>query len=117
MQPRYRMVENVFEKLNAPGEWYFNKTEKALYYYPDAETDMTKATVEIVRLKHLIEFNGTKENPVRHIHLDGLVFRHAARSFMENKEQLLRSAWTTYRGGAVFLNGAEDCSSASGEFD
>jgi len=29
---------------------------------------------------------------------------------MENKEPLLRSDWTTYRGGAVFFNGAEDCS-------
>jgi hypothetical protein len=28
---------------------------------------------------------------------------------MENKEPLLRSDWTTYRGGAVFFSGAEDC--------
>lgn len=28
---------------------------------------------------------------------------------MENKEPLLRSDWTTYRGGAVLFNGAEDC--------
>ena len=28
---------------------------------------------------------------------------------METKEPLLRSDWTIYRGGAVFLDGAEDC--------
>ena len=28
---------------------------------------------------------------------------------MDNKEPLLRSDWTTYRGGAVFFNGTEDC--------
>ena len=28
---------------------------------------------------------------------------------MENKEPLLRSDWTTYRGGALFFNGAENC--------
>jgi hypothetical protein len=28
---------------------------------------------------------------------------------MDNREPLLRSDWTTYRGGAVFFAGAEDC--------
>ncbi len=28
---------------------------------------------------------------------------------MENKEPLLRSDWTTYRGGAILFDGAEDC--------
>ena len=28
---------------------------------------------------------------------------------MDNKEPLLRSDWTTYRGGALFFDGAEDC--------
>jgi len=40
---------------------------------------------------------------------EGLTFRHAARTFMDNKEPMVRSDWTTYRGGAVFLNGTEDC--------
>jgi len=117
MHPRYRMVENVFEELDAPHEWYYNRDEKTLYYYPDAKTDISKAVVEVVRLKHLFEFNGTKEDPVKFLTLDGLVYRHTARSFMENKEPLLRSDWTTYRGGAVFFNGAEDCSVLNGEFD
>jgi hypothetical protein len=29
---------------------------------------------------------------------------------MDNKEKLVRSDWTTYRGGAIFYNGCEDCS-------
>lgn len=117
MHPRYRMVENVFEELDAPGEWFFNQKENMLYYYPHAEADLSSAKVEIVRLKHLIEFQGTKENPVRFINLQGLVFKHTARSFMENKEPLLRSDWTVYRGGAVVFNGAEDCALTDCEFD
>ncbi|MFV0591772.1 MAG: right-handed parallel beta-helix repeat-containing protein [Draconibacterium sp.] len=117
MHPRYRIVENVFEELDTPGEWYFNKKEKRLYYYPLPGEDIAKATVEIVRLKHLIELNGTKGKPVKNVRFDGFIFRHAARSFMENKEPLLRSDWTTYRGGAVFVNGAEDCSILNCEFD
>ncbi|RIJ49208.1 PDZ domain-containing protein [Maribellus luteus] len=117
MHPRYRMVENVFEELDAPGEWYYNETESMLYYFPLNDEDISKALVEIVRLKHLLELNGTKEEPVKHVQFDGFVFRHAARSFMENREPLLRSDWTTYRGGAVFINGAEDCLLQNCEFD
>jgi hypothetical protein len=29
---------------------------------------------------------------------------------MDNKEPILRSDWTMYRGGAIFFDGAEDCS-------
>ena len=47
---------------------------------------------------------------MRFVSFKGLTFRHAARTFMENKEPLVRSDWTIYRGGAIFFNGAEDCS-------
>ena len=117
MHPRYRIIENLMEELDSPGEWFYNKQERILFYYPETETDLQNAQVEIVRLKNLIEFNGTKETPVKFIHIDGLVFRHSARTFMENKEQLLRSDWTTYRGGAVFVNGAEDIRIENCEFD
>lgn len=117
VHPRYRMVENVFEELDVPGEWYYEARENMLYYYPNKNEDINAATIEIVRLKHLVEFNGTKEAPVKFVNFKGFVFRHAARSFMENKEQLLRSDWTTYRGGSVVFNGAEDCSIQNCEFD
>lgn len=117
MHPLYRFVENIKEELDVPGEWYYDRSESKLYYMPLPEIDLDEAKVEIVRLKHLIEFNGTKENPVRGIHLQGLVFKHTARTFMENKEQLLRSDWTMYRGGAIVFNGAEECSVENCEFD
>ncbi|GAB1451010.1 PDZ domain-containing protein [Draconibacterium sp.] len=117
MHPRYRMVENVFEELDAPGEWYYNKNIKTLYFYPQPGLDLAKAKIEIVKLRNLIEFKGTKKKPVRFVQFEGFVFRHTARSFMDNKEPLLRSDWTTYRGGAVMFNGAEDCSILNCEFD
>lgn len=117
MHPLYRFVENIKEELDVPREWYYDRSESKLYYMPLPEIDLDEAKVEIVRLKHLIEFNGTKENPVRGIHLQGLTFKHTARTFMENKEQLLRSDWTMYRGGAIVFNGAEECSVENCEFD
>lgn len=109
MHPRFRFVENVFEELDAPGEWFLDAGTSTLYYYPPADLNLAKATVEAVRLRHLIEFRGTRDAPVRFVGLKGLTFRHAARTFMDNKEPLVRSDWTTYRGGAIFYNATEDC--------
>ncbi|HEX5669167.1 MAG TPA: right-handed parallel beta-helix repeat-containing protein, partial [Chitinophagaceae bacterium] len=117
MHPVFRIAENIFEELDAPGEWFFDQQEAKLYYMPPATADLKKAVVEIVRLKHLVEFNGSIEKPLKNIHLEGFVFRHTARTFMENKDPLLRSDWTIYRGGAIVYNGAEDCSISDCEFD
>ena len=117
MHPRYRMIENIFEELDVPGEWYYDNNKRLLYYFPFPGTDLSSDKVEIVRLKHLLEFQGTEEKPVQFVNLDGLVFKHSARSFMENKEPLLRSDWTIYRGGALLYNCATDCTVSNCEFD
>jgi hypothetical protein len=109
MHDKYRFVENIFEELDAPGEWFLDQEQSRLYFYPPSGVDMKTATVEAVRLRHLVEFRGSESAPVRHVRIRGLAFRHAARTFMENREPLLRSDWTTYRGGAILLEGTEDC--------
>lgn len=116
MHAVFRMVENIFEELDAPGEWFLNETTHKLYYYPK-EKDIHTAKTEIVRLPHLIEFNGTMEEPVTNVHLNGFVFKHTSRTFMENKDPLLRSDWTIYRGAAIVFNGAENCNISNCEFD
>jgi hypothetical protein len=109
MHKEHRFVENIFEELDAPGEWFLNAKTSTLYFYPPAGLDPATATFEGVRLPHLIEFRGTEQAPVRFVGFKGLTFRHAARTFMETKEPLLRTDWAIYRGAALFVNGAEDC--------
>jgi len=104
-----RFVENIFEELDAPGEWFLDAKQSILYFFPPAGLDLAKATLEAVRLKHLVEFRGTEQAPVKFVGFKGLAFRHAARTFMETKEPLLRTDWTIYRGGALLLTGTEDC--------
>lgn len=112
-----RFVENIFEELDAPGEWFLNNKTHTLYFYPLAGLDLKKAVVEATRLRTLVEFRGDQTNPVKWINLRGLTFRHAERTVMDNREPLLRSDWTIYRGGAIFFNGAEDCSLAESFID
>jgi hypothetical protein len=104
-----QFVENIFEELDAPGEWFLNNKTHTLYYYPPAGLDLSKAVIEATRLRNLVEFRGDNKNPVRFISLKGLTFRQAARTVMDTREPLLRTDWAIYRGGAIFFNGAEDC--------
>lgn len=110
LHPDNRMVENIFEELDAPGEWFFDTEESVLYYYPIEGENMEKAVVETPQLKHLFEIRGTEADPVMNIRLDGLQLTQTMRTFMERYEPLLRSDWTIYRGAAVFMEGTERCS-------
>src|SRR5260370_16891198 len=109
MHAQYRFVENVFEELDARSEWYLDRANSVLYFYPPTGLDLENAAVETVRLKHLVEFRGSQASPVKWIELRGFTFQHASRTFMVTREPLLRSDWRIYRGGALFFTGAEDC--------
>ena len=117
MHEDFRMVENIFEELDAPGEWFHDRKTSTLYFLPAEGTDLAAAKVEVVRLPHLVEFHGSMEKPVKHITLQGFTVRHAARTFMDCKVPLLRSDWTIYRGGAFLLTGTEDIDIRDCEFD
>ncbi|MCW3062026.1 MAG: pectin lyase fold [Capsulimonas sp.] len=109
MHPQQRYVENIFEELDAPDEWFLNTKTHTLYYYPPAGIDLSKAIIETVRLRSLIEMRGDEAHPVRFVRFKGITFRHTTRTFMDNKEPILRSDWTIYRGGALFFSGTENC--------
>ena len=117
MHKKFRYVENIREELDAPGEWFHDAKAGLLYYLPAPGVNPATARVEGVRLRHLIEFNGTPAQPVKFITLRGLTFRHAARTFMDNREPLLRTDWTVYRGGALVFHGAEDDTVTGCDFD
>jgi hypothetical protein len=103
--------------LDAPGEWFLDKQKHILYFYPPQGMELTNAVVEVVRLKHLVEMQGSANAPVRWIALKNFTFRHTARTFMETREPLLRSDWRIYRGGALLFNGTEDCDVGNCSFD
>ena len=116
MHPEYRMVENVFEELDAPEEWFLDKTEHKLFYYPAPEVQIETAVFEGVILKELLEIRGSEKNPVHDVEIKGLTLEYSRRTFMEPYEPLLRSDWTIYRGGSLFITGAENCRVSDCEF-
>jgi hypothetical protein len=109
MHKKHRFIENVFEELDTIGEWYYDKSSKILFFFPPANENIKNALIEVPQTSSLFEFRGTEKNPVRNISVDSVELTQTLRTFMDNKEQLLRSDWTTYRGGTVFLEGTENC--------
>ena len=104
-----RFVENIFEELDAPGEWFLNRQEKKLYFYPPVGLKFKGKKIRLARLETLFHFAGSLEKPVKNIHISGVSFKNTARSFMKTKEPLLRSDWRFFRGAALFFEGAENC--------
>ena len=80
--------------------------------------DLAKATVEVVRLRHLVEFRGTQEKPVRYITLRGLHFPpcRRARSWT-TRSRCCAATGRSIAAARVLFDGAEDCAVADCEFD
>jgi hypothetical protein len=108
MHKGLRFVEGVFEELDEPGEWYLDEEASILYFYPPNNIDLSRATVDVVRLVNLVEIGSQHAAIANGISLRGLTFRHTQRTFMQTREQLLRSDWRIFRGGAVLIENAED---------
>jgi hypothetical protein len=109
MHEKHRFVENIFEELDTANEWFYDKKTRTLYFYPPQGLDITTAKFETPQTAHLFECKGTEKKPVSNITIEGLTLTQTLRTFMQNKEPLLRSDWTIYRGGAVLYDGAENC--------
>lgn len=70
-------IYNAFEFLNVPGQFFFDKTSKTLYYYPRPGEDMTTADVEAPAVEKLFDIAGTSTtNRVENITFRGITFAH-----------------------------------------
>ena len=76
-------IENVFEALDAPREWFLDRSLGRLYYRPKAD-DFASQDVVAPALDRLVVFQGDLENDgtdgesafVEHIALRGFTFKH-----------------------------------------
>lgn len=70
-------VENAFELLDSPGEWYLDRPAGTVHYIPRPGENMATARVIAPVLQTLVSGHGTATAPVHHIVFDGLQFSHA----------------------------------------
>lgn len=73
------IVENVFEALDSPGEWYLNRAKGILYYMPLPEENMNSVEVIAPAITRLVSFEGIplEQKYVQYIHFKNLDFSHS----------------------------------------
>jgi hypothetical protein len=71
------LIENALELLDRPGEWYLDRQEHRVYYYPMAGEKMNSVEVVAPALEVLVELKGTLDQPVHNIRFEGLTFSYA----------------------------------------
>ena len=65
------------ELLDEPGEWWLDVKKQKLYYMPLADEDMLTAEVVAPALETLLMVEGTPDEPVKDITLEGITFEHS----------------------------------------
>ncbi len=84
---RYR-IGNYFEALDTPGEWYLDRDDGVLYYWPREDENLDRAEVIAPVVTNLMEFRGHPEQGrfVRHLRFEGLTFRYQDWFFKKNQK-------------------------------
>jgi Fibronectin type III domain len=70
-------VENAFEVLDQPGEWYLNRSTHTVYYMPRKGEDPRRSDIEAPVLEKLVDAAGTAADPVHDLAFRGIQFSYA----------------------------------------
>ncbi|WP_329363108.1 fibronectin type III domain-containing protein [Streptomyces sp. NBC_01483] len=74
---RATYVENAYELLDQPGEWYLDRAAHRVYYLPRKGENLARADVEAAQAEKLIDGRGTAAAPVHDLAFRGLQFSYA----------------------------------------
>ena len=66
------VVWNVREGMTEPGQWYLDRTDGKMVYWPLPGEDMSKALVLAPTIESIIRIQGTGDKPARNITIRGL---------------------------------------------
>jgi hypothetical protein len=69
-------IENVFEALDTPGQWYLERSRGELYYLPRPGEEMSEVEIVAPRLAQVLRVVGRADVPVRDLRFEGLTFAH-----------------------------------------
>src|SRR5258708_7930805 len=70
-------VQNAYELLSSPGQFYLNSGTGTLYYIPRPGENLASADVEAPTVQTLVSGSGTGTAPLSNITFSGITFEHA----------------------------------------
>jgi hypothetical protein len=106
-RPSVYWMENVFEALDAPGEWYLDRPNGVFYYLPLPKEEMSSAQLIAPRLPQIIRVVGRAGAPVHDLEFEGIVFAHTEWEPPADWASSLQAAVDV--PGALFFDYAERC--------
>jgi len=109
-KPGRYFVENVFEALEIPGQWYLNRKTGVLYYLPMPGEEPDKVEVVAPRLDYLLRLEGKPADgqQVHDVHFRGLTFRHTEWSLPPAESGSAQAAVSV--PGTILWRAAKSCS-------
>ncbi|MDH2393806.1 right-handed parallel beta-helix repeat-containing protein, partial [Streptomyces sp. HNM0663] len=90
-------IENAYELLDTPGEWYLDGRYDWLYYIPQNDQEISTATFTVGRTVKLVDGAGTTTAPLHNVQFDGLTF-----SYDNWVEPNSEGGYPDFQGGAIF---------------
>jgi hypothetical protein len=109
--PKQRyFVEGIRAALDEPGEWYFDRSQGTLYYWPMEGEDPAAAEVVVPVAEQLLVLQGDLEagRPVEFVHIEGLHFSHTNYPIGPKGANNAQAAYPVH--AAIHANGARHCS-------
>ena len=70
-------IENAYELLDQPHEWYLDRRSGWIYYKPASGENLAREDIEAAATQVLVNARGTAEHPVSHVRFKGLTFAYA----------------------------------------
>lgn len=101
-------VENIREELDVPGEFFFNRSTGKLYLFPNNTASPQGIEFTVPVLQSLVRIEGSQQAPVKDVVIQGIGLRDAAATFMGEWGAPSGGDWSLHRGGAIFIEGAEN---------
>ncbi len=108
-------IENVFEALDTPGQWYLDRPKGKLSYLLLPGEEMSAIEVIAPRLSQLVRVRGRPGTPVHDIRFQGLTFAHTEWQPPADYASSLQAGIEV--PGALFLDYAERCAMTDGAIE
>lgn len=99
--------QNIFEALDAPGEWYFDEKEKILYYWTEEDEESLEISIPVIDSILKFESNlGSKFKGPSNISFEGFTFSGCKGDAItiNNADNIVFSGNTVFNAGRYGVN-------------
>ena len=106
-RPGRYFIENVFEALDTPGQWYLDRPAGKLYYYPKAGEDVSRVQFVAPWLDQIVRVVGDDKHPIEYVTFRNLRFAHTEYLWPPDGGESEQAAFQV--PGAIFFENAKNC--------